>query len=200
MNLFRRLKDYKRFLDSFEYYRKDKPSIKYSRLRHLSTSSLIQALDAHNQKLDQVSVLAYCLMPNHFHFLVKQRKDRGIETWMRWASNSYSSYFNAKYHRKGYVFQNIYKAVHVSYDEQLLQTFRYIHLNPVTAGLVKIDQLGNFEWSSYQAYVLGQKLPITIETKILNRFFADISDLTQFTMNYQEYLKSTQDFKDIFLE
>ncbi|MDB5179092.1 MAG: hypothetical protein JWN01_1035 [Patescibacteria group bacterium] len=84
----------------------------------------------HKDLSDQIELAAYCLMPNHFHLLVRQMSERGIESLMRCLSTSYVRYFNHRYDRIGSLFQDSYKAVRMRDDEQLYQAEQYIHQNP----------------------------------------------------------------------
>ncbi len=79
----------------------------------------------------KIELLAYCLMPNHFHFLIKQHDRTFLEGLMRSLMTRYSMYFNKKYDRVGSLFQGRYKAVLIEDERQLLHLSRYIHLNPV---------------------------------------------------------------------
>lgn len=79
---------------------------------------------------EEIELLAYVLMPNHFHLLLKQTKPDGIDRFMSSLSTRYTIYFNRKYRRVGSLCQGVYKAVSVETDEQLLHLSRYIHLNP----------------------------------------------------------------------
>src|SRR3989344_8501119 len=76
-----------------------------------------------------VDILCYCLMPNHFHLLLKENVEHGITTYMQRILTSYSRYFNVRYKRSGSLFIHPFKAVMVNTDEQLLHLSRYIHLN-----------------------------------------------------------------------
>ncbi|MHB8651880.1 MAG: transposase [Minisyncoccota bacterium] len=78
-----------------------------------------------------VDIGAYCLMPNHFHLLVKEPAGDNTSIFMRKLLTGYSMYFNKKYHRTGALFEGAYKARHVNNDEYLKYLFAYIHLNPV---------------------------------------------------------------------
>lgn len=79
---------------------------------------------------NEVELIAYCLMPNHFHLLVRQVTPTAMEELMRRVMTAYSMYFNLKYARVGSLFQGRYKAVPVVTDEYLMHLSRYIHLNP----------------------------------------------------------------------
>src|SRR3989344_2030506 len=78
-----------------------------------------------------VSVLAYCLMPNHFHLVLRQKNQDGITLFMRKLATAYAMYFNTKYDHSGVLFQCRYKSKHVNTDAYLRWIFSYVHLNPL---------------------------------------------------------------------
>lgn len=84
-----------------------------------------------NNFADEITLLAYCLMPNHFHLLIKQRSNIAIDRFMNSLSTRYTMYFNRKNNRVGSLYQDVYKAVLVQSDEQLLYLTKYIHRNPI---------------------------------------------------------------------
>ena len=96
-------------------------------------------------------IVSYCLMPNHFHFLIKQLTDIKISELFQRVVSGYSKVFNTRHNRVGSVFQDQYKAVDVRSDEQLAWLSAYIHKNPVKAGLVKKPE--DWIWSSYQDFI-----------------------------------------------
>ena len=96
----------------------------------------------------KIELIAFCLMPNHFHLLVKQNKKNSMEGLMRSLITRYSMYFNKKYKRTGSLFQGRYKAVLVEDNEYLLHLSRYIHRNPVEI----VDNLDQ-AYSSYPAFL-----------------------------------------------
>lgn len=79
---------------------------------------------------DSITLIAYCIMPNHFHLLVHQLHAGAMQHLMRGVMSSYSRYFNRKYDRTGHLFENTYRAARISNDSYLLHISRYIHLNP----------------------------------------------------------------------
>lgn len=111
-----------------------------------------------------VEVLAFCFMPNHIHLLVKQIKDGGISKFMQKVGIGLGKYFNKKYQRKGHVFQDAFKSVHVESDNQFMATASYIFTNPIAliepgwkeqgirSHLVgEVEKfLEEYKWSSYQ--------------------------------------------------
>lgn len=99
-----------------------------------------------------LKVAAYCLMPNHYHLLV-QTPDGNISRCMRHINGVYTQRFNRTHHMDGQLFRGRYKAVLVESDSHLLEVMRYIHRNPLRAGLVA--QLDDYPWSSHQGYLLS---------------------------------------------
>ena len=77
-----------------------------------------------------VAIGAYCLMPNHFHILIKENVEGGTSLFMQKLSTAYTMYFNAKYERTGALFQGTFKAKHIDNDRYLKYLYAYIHLNP----------------------------------------------------------------------
>ena len=78
-----------------------------------------------------VSIGAYCLMPNHFHILLRQEKDEGVSLFMKKMLTSYAMYYNKKYKRTGVLFEGRFKSKHVDNDMYHKYLFAYIHLNPL---------------------------------------------------------------------
>ena len=103
------------------------------------------------------SLLAWCLMGNHVHLLIKEGSV-ALPILMKKIELSYSHYFNAKYDRKGYLFQDRYKSKPVEADEYLISVVRYIHRNPLEAGLPITS------WTSYNEYL---RTPDLADTSIL---------------------------------
>ena len=98
----------------------------------------------------KVNVVAYCLMPNHYHILL-QTPDGNISRCMRHLNGVYTQRYNSRYGYDGQLFRGRYKSILVCDDSHLLQLVRYIHKNPVKAGLAK--DLPDYQWSSYKGYV-----------------------------------------------
>lgn len=105
-----------------------------------------------NNFSNTIQLLAYCLMPNHFHLLIKQSLPTSIDSLMNSLCTRYSMYFNRRHKRVGHLFQGTYKAVLVRSEAQLLHLSRYIHKNPFLKGV----PLQSYTYSSYGDY-LGKK-------------------------------------------
>ncbi len=111
-------------------------------------------MDKFKEALDRyaVDVICYCLMSNHFHLVLKEKGQRGISRLMHDLSLSYAKYFNIKYGRTGYLYENRFKAKFIDTNSYLVLLSKYIHLNP--AVMVKsIGELENYPWSSYAEYI-----------------------------------------------
>ena len=111
-------------------------------------------------------LLAYCLMRNHVHILIKEG-DMPLEAIFRRIGTTYAQYFNRKYSRVGHLFQDRYRSEAVKSEEQLLRTLRYIHRNPVKAGICR--NMEEYAFSSYGQYVNGERGVADIEF-ILNSY------------------------------
>lgn len=117
-----------------------------------------------------VYIGAYCLMPNHFHILIKEKEEKGISKFMQKIATAYSMYFNKKYNRTGSLFEGKFKSQHINTDRYLKYIFSYIHLNPVKlidskwkeVGLRNkkntIDYLNNYQESSYLDYIKENRI------------------------------------------
>lgn len=172
----------------------------------LKTGSATQRL-IYNQGLalsTNVHILAYCLMPNHYHFLFKQTGDFGISEFMHKLDTSYTMYFNRNNNRTGRLFEQTFKAKIIDTDEALLHVSRYIHLNPVLAHL--IDHPIEWRWSSYQEYFKPDISPICNHTHILDhfqssdRYRAFVEDTDARTLLLRETLfEKNQDEDSLFL-
>lgn len=107
-----------------------------------------------------VQVIAYCFMPTHIHFILKQLEDGGISIFMSNLQNSYARYFNTKYKRHGPLWVGRFKNRHIKTEDELLSFTRYIHLNPTTDSLVKNPE--DWEFSSYREYLRVAKIEESI--------------------------------------
>lgn len=118
-----------------------------------------------------ITILSYCLMPNHFHFLLKQDTEISITAFMLRLCTSYAKYFNIKYEQVGSIFQDRFKAKIIEFDEYLLALSRYIHKNPLEIQpLTHGVELQDYFWSSYSVYLSGIKNDIVNPAFILDYF------------------------------
>jgi len=182
------LKDYGRANLTLGYYQSGRQSVKLSRYLTISEEQKQRFLSElqSNNRTDLVDVYSYCLMPNHFHLLLRQNTDNGISRFIGNFQNSYTRYFNVRHDRDGSLFLDQFKAVHISTDEELVHVSRYIHLNPYTSFLVKtIEQLDQYPWSSLPTYLNGKES--FIKTEFIKSFFAGKYSYAQFVHDQTDY-------------
>ncbi|MDP2632892.1 MAG: transposase [Candidatus Curtissbacteria bacterium] len=151
---------------------------------------------------DKLNLISYCLMPNHFHLLIKQSTKEAITDFMRALSNSYVRYFNEKYERVGALFQGKFKAVLIESDIYLLHLSRYIHLNPLEVRPADRSDLSrfldDFSYSSYGEYI-GQRKTEWIHPEEILSFFktSKHGNLKDF-LSYQNFVEDyKEDSKEI---
>lgn len=197
-------KDYLRFLDLIDYYRFVNTPMSFSNLMKLPREERNNVWTTLRDKnFLRAEVLTFCLMPNHFHLLLKQTAERGISTFLGNLENSYAKYFNTKNRRAGHLFQSMFKAVRIETNEQLLHVSRYIHLNPSTGYLVEIKDLVRYRWSSLPNY-LDESESITkysfVNTDVILSFFKDKKDYKKFVFDQAEYQKDLGIIKHLVLE
>lgn len=170
-------KDYSRFVKTLFYYQIANPKPRFSFYK----PNGVHIIDTTKRMVD---IVAYCLMPNHFHLLIKQLQDGGISEFMRRFVHSYTKYRNIKHKFQSPVFQAIFKAVLIETDEQLLHVSRYIHLNPLVSKLVK--DLNFYPWSSYRAYIGLEDNPALAKEEILS-FFKSPKEYEKFVLDQADY-------------
>ncbi|MEI2688414.1 MAG: transposase [Anaerolineae bacterium] len=128
-----------------------------------------------------VTIVAYCLMPNHFHLLV-QLHDALFSRRMQHHAISYTKAINERYQRVGALYQGQFRAIHIDSNDYLLHLSRYIHLNPVAAHLVQRPE--DWEYSSFREYV-GLRQGTLIDPGIVLGQFHDTADYSQFVEAYR---------------
>jgi REP element-mobilizing transposase RayT len=103
--------------------------------------------------------LAWAFLPNHFHLLFHSESGN-LSDFMRCLMSGYSIYFNRRYERSGHLFQNRYKSSIVETERYLLELIRYIHLNPVRAGIVgSVETLSRYSWTGHHEIMASGRLP-----------------------------------------
>lgn len=192
--LFRGAPDYTHFLDTLSYYRETKPAAKLS----LFSKETLPSILAQQPVRPLVDVIAFCLMDNHFHLILRQREERGISTYLSRVQNSYARYFNTKNDRVGPMFQGRFQAVLVNRDAQLLHLTRYQHLNPVVARLVERPE--DYRWSSYASHYLKDHHDRLCQPRLVLDMIGSTGLYRKFVEDYADYARSIHDLKQLLLE
>jgi putative transposase len=183
-------RDYSRFFRTFVYYQKANPPVRFSFKK--------RALKKRFSNLDNlVEIVSYCLMPNHFHFLLKQVKNNGISLFIGRLTNSYTRYFNTRHKRTGHLFQGPFKAVRIETDEQLIHVSRYIHLNPVVDFLV--EDLKKYPYSSYLEYLDGKQEEGVCQKKLVLDQFSSPQEYEKFVLDQKDYAQKLKQYRRFFL-
>ncbi|MEK7462839.1 MAG: transposase [Patescibacteria group bacterium] len=158
-----------------------------------------------------VDILAFCLMPNHFHILIKQKIENGTTEFMRKLGTGYTNYFNKKYQRVGSLFQGKYKFVHLKENSHFIHIPYYIHLNPLDLkfpewknreiknhkGAMKF--LESYRWSSYLDYIGIKNFPSVTQREFLNNFFEGPEEYKKQTLNWLKEM-DPEEIMDITLK
>ncbi len=140
-----------------------------------------------------VKIVAFCLMSNHYHLILRQLVDGGISLFMKKLSNSYTGYFNEKYKRKGIgaLFQGTFKAVHIENNKQLISLINYIFTNPIE--LIEKDWkekdirneeeimrfLKSYKWSSFLDCIEVQNFPLITDSNFIMDLFGSSNEVEE---------------------
>lgn len=184
------------FLNLMRYYRSLKADIRYSYFVKLDDEiKERKEREIQIRKYYKVNILAYCLMPNHFHILLKQTHDKGSIRFMADILNSLTRYFNVANQRKGPIFLPQFKSRMIVSREQLIHVSRYIQLNPYSGGIVKsLEELEKYKYSSLREYLFYQK-GVCDKEVILGNFIHGVSQYRNFIFNHADYQRSLDRLK-----
>lgn len=151
----------------------------------------LELLDECNKAFN-VEIHAYCLMDNHYHLLIST-PDANLSRVMRHLNGVYTQQYNRMMKTDGALFRGRYNAQLIDEDNYLLLVSRYIHLNPVEAGLV--EKPADYKWSSYPVYINMMRRPDWLTTKIVCDMVKN-TKLLSHVMNYQDYVEN-KDMEEI---
>jgi len=136
------------------------------------------------------TILCYCLMPNHYHFLVRQNAEIPVSKLVTKVCTSYASYFKNKYGHTGHIFQDQFKAKSVDSDTYLKYLSAYIHNNPV-------DPLG-YDYSSFKDYVGERGGQVCDRSLLLGMFNNDPEEYRKFVLGFSQ--QDRESIKDLLFE
>ena len=174
--------------------------------------TMVNLIEKIGERKVLVEILAFCLMPNHVHLLIRQTQEGGISKFMQKTGTSYGMYYNKKYNRKGHVFQGRYGIVHIKDDEQLKTVFVYIHANPVSliapgwkqTGIEDLEKtiqfLENYKWSSYPDYLDNKNFPFLTKRDLLKKIMGGTENCKEFVNSWLEFKHELADLKYLTLE
>lgn len=178
------------FLQLLSYYRSEKIYCSYSYFRKMPVDAQLQIrMMLQQKKYHKLIILSYCLMPNHFHLLIRQKSDNAVSKFMSDVLNSFTRYFNCMNKRKGPLFLPRFQAKHITSREQLIHVSRYIHLNPYVSNIVRIKALSDFTFSSFGEYLNMKKSNLSDTSIILSEFGNDPERYKSFVINHADHQK-----------
>ena len=205
--IFLNQKDYVRFIIDLYEFNDIAPALNFG--RSIFAQPIEVRLQSKRQQ-PQVALLAFCLMPNHYHIMVQQLTKNGITNFMRKLGTGYTNYFNTKYERVGSLFQGKFKATLLTHEAHFLYLPHYIHLNSLDVAPLRIkntsaskketiDFLQKYRWSSLPDYLGTKNFPTVIDKKFLT---ACIGDKNEFRSQTQEWLTSgdIQSIQDVMFD
>jgi len=216
-NIFKEIADYFRFIFCL-YELNDKNLVKMrTRIKERKERKNTGATRAIKRE-PLVEVIAFCLMPNHYHLVLRQLVDGGISLFMKKFGDSYVGYFNQKYNRKGMgsIFQGRFKAIHVTTNDQLINLICYIFTNPVELLEKDWEEIGvknpkrvlkyieDYRWSSYLDCIGKRNFPSVTERDFLMKVFGGPENLKKFVgawILYKAELKrGSEKIRDLIIE
>jgi putative transposase len=148
---------------------------------------------------EKIQLIAYCLMPNHFHLMIKQYTKNAITIFMRSLATSYVGYFNRRYERSGPLFQSNYKAVLIETEPYLLHLSRYIHRNPLDLNDLNGVQprtgsnLVRYPYSSYAEFLGKRKTKWIYPKEILDFFRTAQKTHLKDVLSYQSFVEDYEE-------
>ncbi|MCK5357108.1 MAG: transposase [Elusimicrobiales bacterium] len=192
--------DYVRFIHDLYEFNDIKPAAKYSEVQ-------LPNIYGEDRKC-LVDIIAFCLMPNHFHLMLRAKTDNGISEFMRKIGTGYTNHFNQKYNRTGALFQGKYKIVHIEKESHFLHLPFYIHANPLNLMYPEWKEkkiknykhafsfLKKYRWSSFLDYSGMKNFPSLIQKDFLNGIINNPEDFSSMFMDWLKDFdsKSVKDF------
>ncbi|MCK5591915.1 MAG: transposase [Candidatus Pacebacteria bacterium] len=193
---------YNRGVDKREIFQDEKDYLKFLRnLKDFNNKSYyeqrIQELESKKErgsflfrKDKTVSIVAYSLLPNHYHLILKQLKDNGISNFMHKVGTSFTNFFNKKYNRSGRLFQGPYKTIHVNDNNYLLWLSGYVNGN---VEIHRIEKTKNYKWSSFNSFIEKGRNEILNDKDIILSQFKNSRDYKIFV---DEVIKDSRKRKE----
>ncbi len=203
--------DHERFLYCLSEFNDENPTLHWSQRNiNLSNNSKVNS-EVQPQKGKQiVEILAFCMMPNHYHLLLRQVSEGGITKFMRKLGTGYTMYFNQKNKRSGVLFQGRYKAIHVDSETYFRHLPHYIHLNPLELSARRwkengetanaaMEILQKYPWSSFHDYTGKERYSYFLNVDFMKQIFDNSAGYIE---NLKEWIESnnSNELNDIRLD
>jgi len=193
-------RDYFRFLLSINLLNDEKDGLMIrwrDYQRCVKNANLNDFLKLNFRKRERlVDIVSFCLMSNHYHFILKQNVEKGIERFLQKLGTSYTKYFNKKYQRNGSLFQGTFKSSHISSTGLLLRMAVYASCN---SEIHKVSLAKNYPWCSFAVHLGKQKSDI-VNDELLSEHFKSGKDFEEYAKeNILDFQARKQD-QDLIIE
>ncbi len=201
---------YNRGVDKREVFGEERDFVRFLRsmkeFNNIESTGSLYELNYHRRKEAKLpigslasglaDVICYCLNSNHFHLILKQLREKGIEKFMHKLGTGYTKHFNQKYKRSGSLFQGPFKAVHIDSNEYLLWLSGYVNGN---VEIHNIDRAENYKWCSYPDY-LGKRNGTLCNEEIILSQFKSLDEYKKFVDMVIMESKNRKDLEKYFIE
>ncbi len=149
------------------------------------------------QEQYEACVIAYCLMPNHYHLLLRQESEQPLSKFVSTLFNAYVQAVNREQNRKGTLFEGRFRHVWVDREEYLIHLCRYIHLNPVKANLASRPE--DWTYSNYLEWI-GQRAGTLVDRAFVHALFPSPEEYRRFVMDYWGETLKQREFEKYLLD
>lgn len=211
-------KDYLRFIhDLFEFNDQepaDNVFYRFQKLHHNNSSVIARRYIEFGGKTRKflVNILAFCLMPNHYHLLLMPKVENAIPKFMKKLNMGYARYFNERYQRKGTLFEGRYKSIIIKDEAHFIHLPYYLHLNPLDKIFPNwrkreinnyskaIKFLEKYRWSSHLDYLGIKNFPSVTQREFLNKFFGGEKEYKKSIYSWLKEIDTNNIQNDVLLE
>lgn len=183
--------DYLRFLKSMKEFNTDKP------IGSIYEKHFLDKKGFGHPMSKIVEIIAYCLNPNHYHFILRQVADKGIEKFMQRVGNGYTKYFNHKHKRSGFLFQGKFKSAHIDNNSYLIYLSAYVNENHFIHGLGSSHE---WSYSSFSDYIGKTNWGICQMNIVLEQFNNNFNQYKKFSRENALHLKNKKETEKYLLE
>ena len=194
--IFLNIKDYRRFV-ALLYIMNQNTSF---RMIDFLRNNTLEGIFNEKREKTLVSILGYCLMPNHFHLILYEHTEGGISKFMGKLLTAYSMYFNTKYERSGPLFTRPFRSEHIKNEPQYMYIFSYIHLNPISIIEKEWKEKGIKNKKEARDFLEMYQFSSYLDFQKSNRTESPILDFSLIPEYIQEIKLNFDTYEQLFIE
>lgn len=188
----------RRFLSLMDYYRYPQ-NLSFSKYKKIAVQYRRDYFDNYTSNQPLIELYAYSMMPNHYHFALKQLVDDGVKVFVSNLQNAFAKYYNTKFKRDGGLFKRPFRGKRIENDKMFLHISRYIHLNPISSCLMKVEYLKNSLITSYPFYT-GTEDSDLVNTRFILSIVGSKDNYIKFVEDHADYQRNLKQIKSMILE